>query len=120
MSNPARSIFVFGIYLALIGLGLLIVPNTLLGLFMLPATADVWIRVVGMLSLFLSFYFIQAARGEATAFFQWSVYVRSTTILFLIAFVLLGYATPYILPFGVIDLAGAIWTGLTLRSAKIA
>ena len=120
MSNAGRSIFVFGIYLLVVALALLIVPNLLLGAFFLPATTEVWVRVVGMLSVFLSFYFIQAARSETIAFFRWTVWVRSTTILFLGAFVLLGLASPFILPFGVIDLLGAIWTGAALRPARMA
>ena len=119
MSKSARSVFVFGLYLVVVGIALLTVPNLLLGTFLLPGTTEVWVRVVWMLSLFLSFYFIQAARNEMTEFFQWTVYVRSTTILFLAAFVLLGFASPFLLPFGVVDLLGAAWTGLALRSSKI-
>lgn len=119
MNNSARSVFVFGLYLAVVGIALLAVPDVLLGMFFLPSATDVWVRVVGMLSLFVSFYFIQAARNDMTGFFQWTVYVRSTTILFLAAFVLLGFASPWLLPFGVVDLLGAVWTGMALRSSKV-
>lgn len=120
MSNSARSVFVFGLYLLVLGIVLLVVPNFLLGMFFLPSTADVWIRVVGMLLLFLGFYYVQAARKEMTDFFQWTVYVRPTVILFFTVFVLLGYASFPLILFGVVDLLGAIWTGLALRSAKTA
>src|SRR5574341_1236669 len=78
MSNSARSVFVFGLYLAVLGIVLLVVPNFLLGMFFLPSTTEVWIRVAGMLLLFLGFYYTQAARKEMTDFFQWTVYVRPT------------------------------------------
>lgn len=120
MSNSARSIFIFGLYLVVLGITLLVVPNFLLTLFFSPSTTEVWIRVVGMLSLFLGFYYTQAARKEMADFFQWTVYVRSTVILFFAAFVLLGFATPPLILFGVVDLLGAIWTGLALRSSKTA
>ncbi len=68
MSNSARSVLVFGIYLAVLGLVLLTVPNFLLVVFTLPSTNEVWIRVVGMLVLFLGFYYSQAARKEMTDF----------------------------------------------------
>ena len=118
MSNPARSVFAFGVYL--IGLGAILVttPNTLLALFGLPNTSEVWIRVVGMLLLLLAFYYIQTARKELTDFFRWSVYARSSVIIFFIAFVILGFVSPLLILFGVVDLLGAIWTGLTLRSSK--
>ena len=120
MSNAARSLFVFGLYLLLVGLGLLVVPNLLLAMFFLAGTDEVWVRVLGMVTLFLGIYYIQAARNEMTDFIQLTVYVRSTTILFLAAFVLLRFASPFLLPFGVVDLLGAAWTGMALRSSKIA
>jgi len=67
---------------------------------------------------FLGFYYIQAARKDLVDFFRWTVPVRASVILFFVAFVLLGYAQPTLVLFGVIDLAGAIWTGFALRSAK--
>ncbi len=118
MSNSARSILVFGLYLVVLGIVLLVAPNFLLGMFVLPSTTEVWIRVAGMLVLFLGYYYIQAARKEMTDFFRWTVYVRPTVIVFFAAFVLLGFASLPLILFGVADLLGAIWTGLALRSPK--
>jgi hypothetical protein len=118
MSHSARSVFVFGLYLVGLSLILLVAPNVLLGMFSLASTSEVWVRVVGMLALILGFYYIQAARKEMTEFFWWTVYARSTVILFFIAFVLLGYANPPLILFGLVDLLGAIWTGWALRAAK--
>jgi hypothetical protein len=120
MSNSARSVFVFGLYLLVLGTVLLVAPNFLLGMFSLPSTTDVWVHVVGMLILFLGFYYTQAARKEMTDFFRWTVYVRPTVIVFFATFVLLGLASPPLILFGVVDLLGAIWTALALRSPKTA
>jgi hypothetical protein len=120
MSNPAKSVFAFGVYLIGLGAILVVTPNTLLALFGFPNTSEVWIRVVGMLLLFLAFFYIQAARNELAGFFQWSVYTRSSVIVFFIAFVLLGFVSPMLILFGIVDLLGAIWTGLALRSSKSA
>jgi hypothetical protein len=120
MSKGARSVFVFGLYLAVLGIVLLVAPNFLLELFFLPSTPEVWVRVVGMLVLFLAFYYTQAARKELTDFVRWTVYPRSTVILFFGAFVLLGFARPALILFGIVDLVGAIWTNLALRTPKIA
>ena len=118
MSKSALSVFVFGLYLLVLGIVLLVAPNFLLGLFSLPNTTEVWIRVVGMLVLILCFYYTQAARKEMTDFFKWTVYARSSVIVFFAAFVLLGFAELPLILFGVVDLLGAIWTGLALRSQK--
>jgi hypothetical protein len=117
MTQAAKSILVFGIYLAAVGVVIVLAPNVLLLLLGLPGTSEVWIRVVGVLTLFLAFFFIQAARQNVTEFFRWTVYVRSAFIFFLAAFVLFGLAGPTLILFGVIDLLGAVWTGLALRSA---
>lgn len=68
MSKSALSVFVFGLYIAVLGIVLLVAPNILLGMFGLPNTTEVWIRIVGMLVLFLGFYYTQAARKEMTDF----------------------------------------------------
>jgi hypothetical protein len=52
MSKSALSVFVFGLYLLVVGIVMLVVPNFLLGLFSIPSTTEVWIRVAGMLVLF--------------------------------------------------------------------
>ena len=118
MSNSARSVFVFGLYVAVLGIMLIVVPNFLLKAISRTSTTEVWIRVVGLLLLYLGFYYTQAARKEITDFFRWTVYTRSTVIVFFAAFVLLGFARPPLIMFGVVDLLGAIWTGLALRSPK--
>jgi len=118
MSKAARSLFVFGIYLVALGLFLLIAPNVLITVFGLPETHDVWIRVVGMLLVFLAYYDIQAARHELANFFAWSVIARATVIVFFAVFVLLKWLEPILLLFGAIDLAGALWTHLALRQDR--
>ncbi|HSN75701.1 MAG TPA: hypothetical protein VL334_11540 [Anaerolineae bacterium] len=116
MSRPAISILAFAVYMLGLGLIVLIAPNALLALFNLPATSEVWIRVVGVLLLLIAFYYFQAARHELTQFFGWTVYARSSVIVFFVVFVLLGFVSPVLILFGVIDLLGAIWTALALRA----
>ncbi len=115
MSPAAKSVFIFGIYLSALGTALMAVPNLLLALFGIPATDEVWIRIIGMLILFLSIYYYRFARAEAVDFFWISVYLRASVIIFLTVFVLAGYVKSTIVLFGVIDLAGAIWTWSALK-----
>ncbi len=55
MSPAARSINIFGIYLVVIGVVLLMAPNLLRFLFRLPLTTEVWLRVVSVPVFFLAF-----------------------------------------------------------------
>ena len=118
MSGSSKSMFVYGIYYLGAGVTLLIIPNMFLGILGLPATNEVWIRVIGMLLFLLSCYYILGARNELYIFFRWTVYARGSVFIFFILFVLLGFVKPVLILLGVIDLVGAIWTALTLRSSK--
>jgi hypothetical protein len=118
MSKSAKSLFIFGIYSMLLGTTLMIVPNLIFGWVGLPATHEVWVRVAGMLLFALGIYYILAARKELTEFIGWTVYTRSSVVLFFAVFVLLGLVKPVILLLGLIDLVFAIWTALALRSER--
>ena len=118
MSQSAKSILVFGIYLTGLGFILLLIPNEFLSLFRFPPTDGLWVRVLGMLIVLLSYYYIQAARNELTVWMQWSVHARSMVIIFFTVFVLLGLAPPILIIFGAVELGGSIWTHVALRSSK--
>jgi protein-S-isoprenylcysteine O-methyltransferase Ste14 len=115
MTPASRSIHVFGNYLVLLGVVLLVAPNPLLQLFGLPTTTEVWIRVVGMLVAFLGIYYRTAAAANLTPFYVATVLLRSSVPLFFLAFVLAGWVGWPLLLFGLIDAAGAIWTWSALR-----
>ena len=115
MSRAAKSLFVFGIYLCVLGLVLLLVPNLLLQFFGVPPTNEVWIRINGMFVVCLSFFYVQAARKELTIFILWTVWARVAVIFYFAAFVLLIPAPKALLLFGSIDLLSAIWTWLALK-----
>jgi hypothetical protein len=116
MSRGALSVFVFSIYLYVLGAVLVITPGTLLRIFDFPEADDLWIRVVGMLVIILGFYYSHAARAEFRPFLIWTVVARTSVLLFFIAFVLAGIAPPALVLFGLIDFAAAVWTFFAVRS----
>ena len=118
MSLPARSVLVHGMYLVASGLTLIAVPNLMFGLLGIPLTTEVWARLVGVLTLILGFYFIQAARKEVIEFIRWTIYARLIFMTFCVLFILLNFIGPILLLFGLLDLLGALWTALALRSYK--
>ncbi len=116
MSKAAKSVFVFGIYLIILGLSLLFFHNKVLELFGLPKTTEPWIYVVSILVLVLSYYCIQSARQEITAFFHLTVHGRILFLLLIICFVLAGILPLILILFGLIDFIGAIWTFTALKN----
>ncbi len=117
MSKAAKSLLVFGIYLVIAGIGFLVIPNMVLGLLGFPETSEPWIRVVGVLVVFIGYYYIRAANNDLKPFFSWTVHARVGVMIVFSVMVVLGLADPMLIGFGLIDLLGAIWTGLALRSS---
>jgi hypothetical protein len=118
MSKAARSVWVFSIYLFILGAVLVIVPNALLSPFGFPETHEVWVRVVGMLVVILGYYYLTAARSESTPFLRATVVGRCAVLVFFIVFVGVGLAPPTLILFGVIDAAAAAWTGMALAKDR--
>ena len=119
LNRAATSILVFGIYLAAVGAILLLAPNLLLGLLGFPPTKEVWIRVAGILVLYLAYYFVQSARAGTVDFWRWTTHVRFALIFFFAGLVLLGLARPQLMLLGVADFFGAIWTTWALRADSV-
>ena len=92
MDSAAKSVFVFGLYLFLVGLGLLAAPNAVLAPLGFPPAEETWLRVVGVLALVIAAYYILAARSGLTVFFRWTVYIRAAVFVAFAALVLLQLA----------------------------
>ena len=116
MTRSGRSLWIFGLYVWLVAAGLLLIPNLMLGLFGLPETNEIWIRVVGIPLVLLGGYYFLAGRNDLVPFIRWSVPARASVILFYLILALTGAVKPTILLFGVVDLVGAGWTALSIRA----
>lgn len=115
MTMAARSVYAFGVYLLVLGGALVGSPNTLLAVFRLPATTEPWIHVLGVTVLAIGMLDVASARAEQTAFFRATVWVRVFVFASFIALTLAQIAPPVLVAFGIIDMAGAIWTFAALR-----
>lgn len=118
MTKSSTSLFVFGLYLLGMGVGLVVMPNIVLGMLNIPSTDEVWIRVLGVVTLVLAFYYIQAARTNLRSFYKWTVSARVAVFLFFTGFVLVGWIGPIMIMLGSVDLLGALWTLWALRTEK--
>jgi len=113
--NPTElSIFVFGIYLVVIAMGFMFIPNVILPLFKMPKTNEQWIRVLAVVIGALAYYYIVAATNSLTPIIWATVYVRFGVLAAFSGLVLAKKASPTLILFGVIDASGAVWTLLTL------
>ena len=115
MTYPAKTIFVFGLYLLGLGVVLVLEPNLLLAVFRIPVTSEVWIRVIGMLVLEFGVCYVVAAQKNWEGFIALTVPLRLSVMVFFAAFVFLVHAPPALLLFGAADLAFALWTWSAIR-----
>ncbi|WP_299247413.1 hypothetical protein [uncultured Lacinutrix sp.] len=115
MSQSAKSVFIYGIYLVLIGLMLLFVPNLLLNLFGIEPTNEVWIRFEGILLMATAVYYFIGAKYELILILKTTAFIRFTVIVFFTAFVILELVPARIIIISVIDFLGGAWTYLMLK-----
>ncbi len=117
-SAVARSVAAFGLYLAVLGAGLGLAPNTMLAIFRQPPTTEPWLRVLGIVACVLGGYYLAAARGEAIVFFHASVWGRAAGAAAFALLVVAGIAPKFVLLMAALDAAGAAWTRSALGKSS--
>jgi len=117
MTSAARSVYVFGIYLLVLGGVLIGSPNTLLRLLGLSPTTEPWIHVLGVTVMVIGMLYVASARAEQTQFLRATVWVRLFVFASLTAFAILKIVPSVLIPLGLVDAAGALWTHLMLRNS---
>ncbi len=114
MSKATFSARVFAIYVFAVSTLLVVAPNVLLSVFGIAPTHEVWVRLVGVLAFNIGIYAWVCA--GVRLFLEASVYTRALVCASSIVFALLGLVSPLIVLFGLVDLAGGIWTWLALKA----
>jgi hypothetical protein len=116
MSSAARSVYVFGIYLLVLGGFAMGAPNTLLAVLGLEPTTEPWIRILGVVVMAVGMLDVACARSEQVGFFRATVSTRIFALVAFVAFVALGIAPQILILFGLVDGMGALWTFMALRA----
>lgn len=119
MSRAAFSAQVFAVYVMAVGASFVVAPNMVLSLFGVPPSTEVWVHVVGVLACMIGIYAWVGGRYGHRPFLVASVGTRVLVFVAFSVFVLVGMAPPALALFGVVDLLGAVWTGLALRADAI-
>lgn len=114
MKSAVLTIKVFGTYVVVTGLGLMLIPALWLAPLGFPPPNEIWVRVLGLVACVLGFYYWACALANARSFFVASVYGRCIFCAGCIGLVALASAPWQIAIFGVIDAAGAVWTKVAL------
>jgi glucose uptake protein GlcU len=102
-------------YVIVTGISLLFFPNFLLGIFGFEPTSEIWIRVLGMLVLALSFYYYAMYKSGGKEVIRATVQGRLFFCSGLIIFVILGMAKPVLIGFALAEIGLALWTLSEIR-----
>jgi hypothetical protein len=117
MTATAKSIFYYSFYMMSMGVSLLFIPNLALGLFGFEPTNDTWIRILGLLAFCTGMLYFHCGRTNQVEFFRISVIERIVFFLGIVGIVLFLQVSPLLALIGSVDLIGAIWTALSLRTS---
>lgn len=118
MNRAARSVFLFGFYVVVMGAALVVAPQAMFRLLELPPSSDGFIRMIGLLALVIGYYDIAGGKSEALIYLRASVLVRFGFATGVALIVATGQMPPALLPIGAMDFAGAVWTAWELRQAS--
>ena len=103
------------VYVLISGLQLVFIPNTLLAIFGIAPTSEIWIRVLGMLVLVLSIYYYSIYKSGNKEVVRATVQGRLLFCLGLVMFVVLGIAPPVLIAFAVAETGLALWSLSEIR-----
>jgi uncharacterized membrane protein HdeD (DUF308 family) len=120
MSHAGKSIFVFGLYIIVGGIILLVIPGYFLLFLHIDGSSDFIPRVMGVLLICYGYFYTRAGfiPGKMKEFYTWTIHTRSLSIFILGFFVIFRGVHPTVLFCGLADLAGAVWTYVALRGEK--
>ena len=116
MSNWKNALYAQLAYMGGMGLFFLLAPNVLLPILGLEPTHEIWIHILGMLVMALTFYYYLAIRQENMQFLWASVWGRYMFCAGLLALGLLFGLYIFIL-FAAVESGLALWAQRTLPQA---
>ena len=118
MSRARVSITIYGAYMAIGGLLMLLVPNLLLPLAGIPFDHGFWVRFAGLLCFVVGAKAIQNSAAENRSLFHFDSFTRTFAAATMTILVVTGIAPKIILLLASLDILSTIWTEIALRADK--
>lgn len=114
--NPAcRTIFIFGFYPLFAGLSMVIAPALPLQILGWPIEGLDWIRMLGVVTMIVGYYYLRLGAGDVLAFCRFSAQARCV-IPFVFALMVLTFdMNPLYIALTAVDFLGGLWTWSALH-----
>ncbi len=111
------SVLAWGLYLLLLGSGLLLFPKPLVTLFHLPFGGGFGERMLGVLTLVLGLYYLLAGLQHNTPMYRWKLYGHGLGVSIMVLLMVCGYAPIGLVGTVLMDVLAGAWTWKALRHA---
>lgn len=117
LQRPAgtTSVLTWGIYLLLLGSGLLLFPEHLVTLFNLPYGGGFGERMLGVLTTVLGLYYLLAGLHYNAAMYRWKLYGHGLGIGIMLLLIVTSKAPIGLVGTALMDLVAGAWTWAALR-----
>lgn len=110
MTKISLTIRVYSFYLFLMGAGMVLIPNTLLGIFQFAETKEIWIRMLGLFTFTTGIYYYYSSLHHQEAFYKATIIGRLFFFVMTVIFVFVFNQSYMLALIGSVDLLGALWT----------
>lgn len=118
--NPAcRTIFLFGFYPLFAGLSMILAPALPLQLLGWPIEGLDWIRMLGVVTMIVGYYYLRLGSSDVLAFCRFSAQARLLIPLAFVAMVFAFDMNPLYVALTAVDFLGGLWTWQALRKQNI-
>ncbi len=120
MTKAGKSVFYFGIFALVVGILACLVPGQLISMLKLPVIPTGWARVFGLVVVVIGMYDLVSGFNNIKLLIKATVYMRLFFFAGIMTLFITGQMPKEIVPLGIIDLAGAAWTMIALRTERVA
>ncbi|MGJ8669486.1 MAG: hypothetical protein ACSHXK_08370 [Oceanococcus sp.] len=115
MHPACKTLYYFAWYPFFAGMTMMLVPALPLQIFNFPAEGLDWIRMLGVVTTIVSYYYWRLSKDNVVSFCRYSAQMRISIPLVFIALVLLFDMPPLYIALTAGDVAGGLWTAVVLR-----
>lgn len=115
MHPACKTIYYFAPYPLLAGIGMMFDPALSLRILQLPVEGLDWIRMLGVVTFIVGYYYWNLGRANVLVFCRWSAQMRLLIPFVFAALVLAFDMNPLYVGFTLPDFLGGLWTAAALR-----
>ena len=116
MLEPAKTIRLFGIYLLIEGVFLMVAPSWVLSAIGIPDPESVWRLILGFVVAVLGYYYVRNAQANLTPFFAFTVQVRIIQFVFFVCLYVFDRGTLALVGFSFIEFVAGMLTWRALKA----